>query len=217
MLHAPVNGYFDDFLPALRSADLGRARSLVQEALARGLPAQRVLDQVVVAGLAALGQGWEDGSVSLTQVYMGGRIAEQLVSGLLPQGAQPSAPWGKVVIGTLGDYHGLGQRIVAAYLSAAGAQVVSLGLGVEPETFVRRAREEEADLIAISVLMYVSARRVRRVRELLDQEPRPVPLLVGGAPFNQDSRLWQQVGATAVGGNPVAAVTIARRLIGGER
>ncbi|MBI2304808.1 MAG: cobalamin B12-binding domain-containing protein [Chloroflexi bacterium] len=209
-----MTAHFDHFLAALRSADLVRANRLVLQALSQGMSKEQVMDQVVVSSLEALGRGWEDGSISLTQVYMGGRIAEKVVGDLLPKGTSSEPPWGKVVIGTLGDHHGLGQRIVAAYLALSGAQVVSLGLGVDPETFVQRAREEKADLVAISVLMYPSALRVRRVRELSDQERCPIPLLVGGAPFNQDRALWKTVGASAMGSNPAEGIATARWLIG---
>lgn len=212
-----MNLYYDDFLGALRSADRVRANRTIGRALDKGYAPEQVLDQVVATALNALGQGWEDGSVSLTQVYMGGRIAEEVINGVLPQFAQPAVPLGKVVIGTLGDHHGLGQRIVAAFLVVAGMQVISLGLGVAPADFVQRAKEEAADLIAISVLMYPSALQVRRVRELLDQERLPIPLLVGGAPFSLDRTLWQRVGASAMGSNPAEGVAVAKRLIGSGR
>ena len=210
---SPADPYFDAFLAALRSADRAALNRVVQDAVTAGVTVQSVLDHLISAGLDALGRGWEDGSVSLTQVYMGSRLAEQVISTLLPRVVEPATPWAKVVIATLGDHHGLGQRVVGTYLTAAGARVVPLGLGVDPETLVRRAREERADIIAISVLMYSSALRVREVRSLLDAHRLEVPVLVGGAPFNHDRELWKELGASAMGRNPAEGVDAARELM----
>lgn len=205
--------FFATFLSALRSADRQRANQAIREALAAGLSREQLLESAVVRSLEALGNGWEDGSVSLTQVYMGGRIAEEVAGELLPVPARRANPWGRIVIGTLGDRHGMGQRIVGAYLGVAGAEVNSLGLGVAPEDFVARAARGGCDLIAVSTLMYHSALLVRQVRELLDRQHLRVPILVGGAPFNMDRMLWRQVGADAMGGNPAEGISAARRLI----
>ncbi|MBI4299767.1 MAG: B12-binding domain-containing protein, partial [Chloroflexi bacterium] len=155
-----MKAYLYNFLAALRAADRVRANRLIGDALAEAIAPEQLLDQVVIASLNALGEGWEDGSVSLTQVYMGGRIVEEVIESLLPRFGKHPQTWGKIVIGTLGDHHGLGQRIVGSYLASAGAEVVSLGLGVKPAVFVERAIAEDADLVAISVLMYHSALEV---------------------------------------------------------
>lgn len=209
-----IKEYFEEFLAALRSADRAAVGKVVNRAVAEGLPHEQVLHLLLIPGLEALGKGWEKGTVSLTQVYMGGRIAEDLAGDLLPPAKRNGSSWCKVVIGTLQDSHGLGQRIVAAYLAASGAKVISLGLGVSPETFVQRAREEASDIIAISVLMYSSALQVSKVCELVDKEKRPVPILVGGAPFNMDRTLWKQVGASAMGNNPAEGIAVTRHLTG---
>ncbi|MBI2919442.1 MAG: cobalamin B12-binding domain-containing protein [Chloroflexi bacterium] len=115
-----------------------------------------------------------------------------------------------MLIGTLSDSHGLGQRVVSYYLSAAGVHVISLGITVPPSVFVKRASQEHFDAIAISVLMYRSALLVQEVRDLLDREGLSVPILVGGAPFNMDRTLWQQVGARAMGSNPAEGVAMVK-------
>ena len=43
-----------------------------------------VVDKVVVPALENIGQGWEEGRVSLSQVYMAGRICEGAMGEILP-------------------------------------------------------------------------------------------------------------------------------------
>lgn len=205
------------FLSYLRSADREQANALVSDGLARGLSKDELLNDVVIAGLDSLSRGWDEGTVSLTQLYMAGRISEEVASSLLTEIAQPAAPWCNILIATLSDRHGLGQRIVAGHLAVSGANVVSLGIGVSAEDIVRRASNgQKFDIIAISVLMYRSALLVETLRALLERERLPIPLLVGGAPFNLDRTLWQKVGAAAMGSNPAEGVATARQLVGAK-
>ena len=44
-----------------------------------------VAESVVAPALERIGDDWEQGTVSLAQLYMAGRIAEQIVSEVLPQ------------------------------------------------------------------------------------------------------------------------------------
>ena len=65
----------------------------------------------------------------------------------------------------------------------------------------------------VSVLMLNSALRLRELREALGEGPERPRLVVGGAPFRFNPRLWQEVGADAVGQTGVDAVAIAQRLL----
>lgn len=210
-----INSLKERFDSSLRSADREQANGLIRDGLARGFSRGELLDNVVVAALDSLSRGWDEGTVSLTQLYMGGRIAEEVAGTLLTEVAHPAAPWCNVLIATLSDRHGLGQRIVAGHLAVSGARVVSLGLGVGAEDIVKRVSNgQKFDIIAISVLMYRSALLVETLRALLERERLPIPLLVGGAPFNLDRTLWQKVGASAMGSNPAEGVAAARQLVG---
>lgn len=41
----------------------------------------------MVPALDRIGTGWENGTIALSQVYMSGRICEEVVDDLLPTGA----------------------------------------------------------------------------------------------------------------------------------
>ncbi len=124
-----------------------------------------------------------------------------------------------MVIGTAkGDFHGLGKRIVAAFLKAAGFVVVDLGLSVPAEAFVGAALEEGARLIAVSALMADTALGLREVRQEMERrKAEDVRLLVGGAPFRFNSDLYRLMGADATAPNAYEAARVARTLFEGAR
>jgi methanogenic corrinoid protein MtbC1 len=75
---------------------------------------------------------------------------------------------GKVVLGTVkGDIHEIGKSLVGSMLSANGFEVFDLGIDVESGTFVSKAREHGADILALSALLTTTMLHQREVIEHL--------------------------------------------------
>lgn len=51
----------------------------------------------------------------------------------------------------------------------------------------------------ISVLMYPSALKIKKISQMLHEKDPSIKILVGGAPFLMDSTLWEEVGADKMG------------------
>ncbi len=87
----------------------------------------------------------------------------------------------KVIIAKPGlDGHDRGAKVVARALVEAGMEVVYLGLQQTPESIVRAAVEEDADVIGLSILSGAHMTHFRRVRELMDKSGLRGRLLTGG-------------------------------------
>src|SRR5271157_6560472 len=96
------------------------ARQVLEAACRRAGPAG-ALDALMMPALERIGELWESGELALAQVYMSGRICEELIDALMPDsdwnGAGGEPP---VAIGVLDDRHALGKRIVQSVLRASG-------------------------------------------------------------------------------------------------
>jgi len=204
----------DDFREALLSSDSDAAAAILAEYLVSGTVDQ-FIESVLVEALDQIGDGWEKGLYALSQVYMSGRICEDLVEKILPDesGLRKNKP--KIAIALLNDYHTLGKRIVYAILRAGGYQLNDYGR-VEVEELVRRVREDQIETLLISVLMLSSALQVKEVVNNLSHRKHQVKIVVGGAPFRLDRGLWQQVGADAVGYTASDALHLVEQLEGGS-
>ncbi len=205
----------DDFREALLSSDSDAAASV----LAKYLASKRALDfveDVVVKTLDQIGDGWEKGAYALSQVYMSGRICEDLLEKVLPDesGLRKDKP--KIAIALLNDYHALGKRIVYTVLRAGGYQLIDYGR-VEKEELVSRVKEDRIETLLISVLMLSSALQVKEVVNNLRHGKNQVKIVVGGAPFRLDRRLWREVGADAVGFTAADALHVISKLEGGNK
>ncbi len=122
-------------------------------------PAIEVVERVVVPAMERIGNGWEAGSVALSQVYMSARICEELVTLLEPGPEGFRNPQPRMAITVLDDYHMLGKRIIHSVLRAAGYEVADYGRTVIAD-LVGRVAEDGIEVLLISTLMLRSAWRL---------------------------------------------------------
>ena len=78
------------------------------------------------------------------------------------------------------DGHDRGAKVIAAAFRDAGFEVIYTGLHQTPEMVVSAAVQEDADVVAMSVLSGAHMTLFARVKELLDGEGADHVLLTGG-------------------------------------
>ena len=211
-----MSSRLDEFEQALLALDRLRASELLDATAAERTPLQAV-EILVQPALERIGNAWEGGRCALSQIYMSGRICEELVQVLLRSGE--ATPWsapGDVRLGlaVLEDYHLLGKQIVRTVLRASGWPVSDYGRQTVDE-LVARVQQDRVDILLISTLMLTAALRVRELVTRLRQVSPQTRIIVGGAPFRVDPELWQEVGADAMGMNAADVIALIRRFTGG--
>ena len=204
----------EKFEKALLAMDGVSARRI----FARGVESDGALpcmERLVGPVLDRIGEEWEAGRLALSQVYMAGRICEELTLAIMPDGSPERKGDPSLALAVFEDRHMLGKRMVHAVLRDEGYAVADWG-HVDLGSAVERLRAEPVDILLLSCLMLGSALRIGRLREAIEAEGFPVKLVVGGAPFRFDPGLWREVGADAMGGTASLAPAIVRELSGGR-
>ncbi|MBU2602449.1 MAG: cobalamin-dependent protein [Actinobacteria bacterium] len=201
-----------DFMEA---GDGDQTLDLVREALEKGISAQELLNDGLVAGFRSLGERFAAGQVFLPEVLIAGEVFTEAAALLEPRLLAESAPTrGRVVIGTVaGDLHDIGKNLVTLLLRGHGFEVVDLGVDVDAARFLQAAREGQTGIVALSTLLSNTIGEFRKViTGLSDAGAREqVRVLVGGAPVTES--LAVSVGADGYAEDCVAAVAEAARLI----
>ena len=193
-----------DFVDRLVRIDRLGAEKIFNAVREQGSMSQTV-DKLILPALEVIGNGWEEGTVALAQVYMSSRICEELMSHVPPTSSAEQSGNLSMAIAVLEDYHQLGKIIISACLRASGYSFQDYGR-VTPEELAQKIVEDSIEIVLISTLMLRSALLVKEVKELLAKSGSSTRIVVGGAPFRFDPQLWQEVGADAMGANATEAV-----------
>jgi methanogenic corrinoid protein MtbC1 len=205
-LPTAATGPVQAFCAALTALDQRAAQAVFERALVGHTPLQ-VIERLVLPALDWIGQGWDEGTLALSQVYMSGRLCEDLVARVLPPSDPDRRRQPRSAIVTLNDHHQLGKRIVHAQMRASGFELFDYGR-MNVDELVARAQADRIRVLLISVLMLASALQVRAVRDAFDALGLPIRIAVGGAPFLFDPTLWREVGADAMGRSAADAARI---------
>jgi methanogenic corrinoid protein MtbC1 len=174
-------------------------------------PSIEQIETMLIYAMEQIGQGWEQGRVSLSQVYMSGRMCEELVDSLLPASAPGRISVPTMAIAVLEDHHMLGLRLVYSILRASGYELRNYGRKGLDE-LVALVLADGVKVLLVSVLMLRSALRIKQLSDRLRATGCPVKLIVGGAPFRFDPSLWREVGADATADSAAGAVSIVRQM-----
>ena len=198
--------------------DPEQVERLARESLALGIDPLEAINRGFVEGVNFVGEQFGLGEMFLPDLVMGGEAMKAAVAILEPEMQRRGSKrdsLGTVVLGTVkGDIHEIGKTLVMTMLSASGFQVHDLGVDVPVERFVAKVREVHADIVGLSALLTTTMPGQREVVEALTREGlrARVKVMVGGAPV---SHAWaKEIGADGYGEDAMAAVTLAKRLVG---
>jgi methanogenic corrinoid protein MtbC1 len=210
-----LNHLITAYNEAIIDTDRERALRVVLDAEERGVSPEDIIFSVVLPAMDAMMKSISvnlDGN--LAQHYLTAQIADTVTAAMVPKFAVRPNLSGKVVIGNAkGDLHALGKRILIGCLKARMVDVKDLGVNVPPEKFVDEAVAFGARVIGMSAMMVHTARgpngclKVRallRERQLEDR----IKLVVGGAAFRFDPRLYHTVGADAWAQDAVSGAAV---------
>ena len=187
--------------------------------LARGWPADQVLQKALVDGMTIVGIDFRDGILFVPEVLLAANAMKAGMAVLRPLLAETGAkPVGKMVIGTVkGDIHDIGKNLVSMMMEGAGFEVVNIGINNPVENFLDAIAEHRPDILGMSALLTTTMPYMKVVIDaLVEQGIRDqLIVLVGGAPLNEE--FGAAIGADAYCRDAAVAVETATDLIRKKR
>ncbi len=212
----------DDVMNALSQAiknyDIAAAEKGANRALELKMDPFTVIVKALTPAIEEVGQRFEKGEIFLPHLVIAGDAMLAAVNILKKEMSSEqlsSARKGQVVIGTVkGDVHNIGKNIVGIMLTAAGYNVIDLGIDVDPSKFFDEAERNQANVIAVSALMTFTAQNMKTVTEYLEMEDarKKYKVIFGGGPLNEK---WaKEMGADAYAPDSKTAVLAVNGLMG---
>ncbi|MBS7648387.1 MAG: corrinoid protein [Candidatus Bathyarchaeia archaeon] len=203
---------------AIVNLDIDNIQRYCVEAIEAGIPAYDVVMKGMSKGMEVVGEKYERNEYFLAELIMAGEVMKEGMKVLEPHlKSSEMKKVGKVVIGTVrGDLHDIGKNIVVTLLSAAGFDVIDLGVDVPPEKFVEAVKEYKPDILGMSALLTTTMIEMENVIKALKEAGLrdKVKIIIGGAPITKEYA--DKIGADAAARDAVEGVNICKTWMTGK-
>ncbi|MBN1266627.1 MAG: cobalamin-dependent protein [Anaerolineales bacterium] len=203
---------------ALVEGDEESAAVIAQQALDDNIGPTRIFKEIITPVLTQIGERFGRLEIFLPEVLLSADAAKAVFLVLKPvieEQKVEDSHLGKVVIGTMsGDVHEIGKDIVAIMLEVNGFEVNNLGRDVSVDTLLNTARQDGAQIIAMSSLLTTSLPYMKDMINMLKEtgQNNMFKTLVGGGPVTSE---WAaSIGADGYGKDASEAVLVAKKLVG---
>lgn len=149
----------------------GKIKKLVNEAVSNGIPVTDIVERGLRIGLDSVGKRYEAGEYFLSELLFAAALMNDALEILEPRlRLEEAEKKGIIVIGTVrGDMHDIGKNIFKMFAQATGFEVHDLGVDVEPETFIEKLKETDAEILGLSTLLTTTRGEMRNVLEQLSE------------------------------------------------
>jgi trimethylamine corrinoid protein len=209
------NSVLTELSEAILNYDVETSKKLVRTALDHGIDAVTITDNALTPAIREIGNKYQREEIWLPQMMLAAdafSAAFEIVREKMPK--ERRAGEGVIVLGSVkGDIHDIGKKIVNSMLQSAGFKVHDIGKDVDALTFVQKAEELNADIIAASALMTTTMPAIREIIEWLKQKGlrKKYKVMVGGGSVTP--RFAEEMGADGYGKDGAEAVDTVRRLL----
>jgi 5-methyltetrahydrofolate--homocysteine methyltransferase len=154
-------------------------------ALAEGLKALEIVNDVLLDGMREVGELFGAGQMQLPFVLQSAETMKTAVSHLEPHmdKVAGSTSKGKLVLATVkGDVHDIGKNLVDIICTNNGYEVHNIGIKIPISEMIAKVQEVDADALGMSGLLVKSTLIMRdNLEELNNQGLSRIPVLLGGA------------------------------------
>lgn len=191
-------GIHERYLDALLKGDRGLCRSVIEETLQSGTPANMVYIEVIWPIMCEIESLWRDDRINPAQEHMAVRINRTIVDQLqnkLPR--RETKNRSIVVCCAPEEMQELGAQIIADLFESDGWEVKFLGGGLTNDDLLAYVNDYAPDVFMI----YGTApKQAPSIRQLIDTikgiNAHPnMRIMVSGGLFNRADGLWQEIGA----------------------
>ena len=158
----------------------------VEEARQKLSKPLEVIEGPLMAGMNIVGELFGEGKMFLPQVVKSARVMKKAVEYLQPylEAEKESGRGhnGKILMATVkGDVHDIGKNIVSVVLRCNNFEVIDMGVMIPCEDILKKAKEEDVDIIGLSGLITPSLDEMVYVAQEMERLNIDKPLLIGGA------------------------------------
>ncbi len=187
--------------------------ALVEQELAASTP-EKLIEETLIPAINEVGTLYDKQIYFLPQLIAGAETMKLAIDYLEPRlkKDEKEDAKGTIVIATVaGDIHDIGKNLVTLMLKNYGFRVIDLGKDVPTQVIIQTAKEEKADIIALSALMTTTMVEMKRVVQEVKAQGLAAKVIIGGAVITESYA--EEIGADGCSEDARSAVTLVKRLL----
>jgi 5-methyltetrahydrofolate--homocysteine methyltransferase len=196
--------------------NIAEVESLTKQAVEQKMDIQKIIDEGFIPGLDAVGEKYTAGEFFLPEMLMSAMAVKAGMEILRPLLTKAGVkPKGTIVAGTVkGDVHDIGKNIVCMMMEGDGFKVIDLGVDVPAEKFISAAKNNNADIIAMSALLSTTRANMEGIIQAIrtSELNHKIKVMIGGAAVTHD--FANSIGADGYAPDAGLAVKKAKELLG---
>lgn len=185
-----VESHEEKLHTAVLRGNVSGITAITETAMKEGnLAPEVILNQCLLPAINEVGDLFNSGKYFLPQLIASANAMKASIEYLEPflqrEGTGDSAK--TVVIATVkGDIHDIGKNLVALMLKNYGYQVIDMGKDVPTEDIITKAKETNAEIIALSALMTTTMTEMKKVIAAAKEAGLTSKIMIGGAVITQE-------------------------------
>ncbi|MBN1392039.1 MAG: cobalamin-dependent protein [Sedimentisphaerales bacterium] len=206
------NAVLERYLDTLLKGDRKACRSVIEESLQTGTPANAVYLDIIWPIMAEIEHLARKDMITTTQEHLATRINRTIVDQLQNKLPRKTSKNKRIVISCApAELQELGAQIMADLFESDGWEVKFLGGGLTNDDILEFIHESSPDIL----LIYGSTpKQAPDIRHLIDtiRDINAWPnmrIMVSGGLFNRAEGLWQEIGADLFAENAMEALQMA--------
>ena len=171
---------------AVIEGNVKQAAAYAKNAVESGVPAGKILNEGLIAGMNEVGDLFKDGDMFVPEVLVSAKAMQSgidVISHLLAEEGVERK--GRILTVTVeGDLHDIGVKLVGMMLEGAGFEVVNIGVDVPAAKIVEKVKELNPDVLGMSAMLTTTMAKMKEVIDVLEEEGllSSTAVMIGGAP-----------------------------------
>jgi len=199
-----------EWMAACMSFDERRAEQVLAQAFAL-YPLEAVCAELLQKGIAEIGQGWYEGTVTVQQEHFASALAIRRLEALLAAAPAPSRPGRILATCPAEEIHTFSLLMVTLMLRRFGWEVIYLGANVPLARMQATMASARPNLIVASAQQLYTAAHLLEMAELVYEER--IPLAFGGMIFSLIPELVKRIPGHYLGNEISKAPQVVEQLL----
>ncbi|WP_433790378.1 cobalamin B12-binding domain-containing protein [Actinoplanes sp. CA-252034] len=195
----------DAYLGLVADGDEVGATELIGSLLADGVPAQRIIVDLIGGAQRRVGELWAANQWTVAREHAATAVGERALAAVAARTTVPPRR-GRIALACVdGEWHGLPARMLAELLRLDGWRIDFLGANVPGRHLIVHLHQTGPDAVALSCML--PTRLPRAHAAITACRAAGLPVIAGGRGFGPGGRYAQRLGAQAWAATGEEAVT----------